>query len=58
MWYPFVAGIKLLTVGQWIYLGYGLAVGAYLMAGPLLRIAGHLHTWAIPAAARVRAFHW
>ncbi|GAA3472818.1 hypothetical protein [Nonomuraea roseola] len=58
LWYPFVAGIKLLTVGQWIYLGYGLAVGAYLMAGPLLRIAGHLHTWAIPAAARVRAFHW
>ncbi|MBO3748384.1 hypothetical protein J5X84_20100 [Streptosporangiaceae bacterium NEAU-GS5] len=47
LWYPFVAGIKPLTAGQWIYLGYGLAVGAYLMAGPLLRLAGHLRIWAI-----------
>ncbi|MER5322268.1 hypothetical protein [Streptosporangium roseum] len=58
LWHPFVAGGKPLTAGQWIYLGYGLAVGAYLMAGPLLRLAGHLRTWAIPAAAWVRGVRW
>lgn len=58
LWHPFVTGGKSLSVGQWIYLAYGLVVGAYLLAGPLLRLAGHLRAWAIPAAARVRGVHW
>ncbi|GAA2354919.1 hypothetical protein [Nonomuraea africana] len=58
LWHPFVAGAEPLTTGQWIYLGYGIAVGSYLMAGPLLRLAGHLRTWMSPTAARVRAMRW
>ncbi|MEV4077282.1 hypothetical protein [Nonomuraea fuscirosea] len=58
LWYPFVAGAKPLTTGQWIYLAYGLAVGAYLLIGPLLRLAGHLRTGAVTAAARIGAVQW
>jgi hypothetical protein len=58
LWYPFVAGGKPLSTGQWIYLTYGLAVGAYLLAGPLLRLVGHLRTWVGFARARIRAVQW
>ncbi|TDD05567.1 hypothetical protein E1292_16995 [Nonomuraea deserti] len=58
LWYPFVAGGKPLSTGQWIYLTYGLAVGVYLLAGPLLRLVGHLRTWVGFATARIRAVHW
>jgi hypothetical protein len=58
LWYPFVAGGRPLSAGQWIYLAYGLAVGVYLLAGPLLRLAGHLHAWGGLAAARIRAVRW
>ncbi|MEU8321302.1 hypothetical protein AB0C33_23380 [Nonomuraea sp. NPDC048881] len=58
LWYPFVVGGKPLSAGQWIYLAYGLAVGAYLLAGPLLRLAGHLRTWADPMMARIATVRW
>ncbi|WP_066366681.1 hypothetical protein [Herbidospora mongoliensis] len=51
LWHPFVTGFKLLTAGQWMYLAYGLVVGAYLMSGPVLRLAGH-------ARIRPRALRW
>ncbi|MFI7225574.1 hypothetical protein ACIBO5_20350 [Nonomuraea angiospora] len=58
LWYPFVAGAKPLSAGQWIYLAYALSVGVYLLAGPLLRVAGHLRTWVVLGAARIRAVQW
>ncbi len=51
LWYPFVTGFKLLTVGQWMYLAYGLVVGGYLMWGPVVRLAGHVRV-------RALAFRW
>ena len=57
LWYPFVEN-KTLTTGQQIYLLYGLAVAAYIMWRPVIRLAREAGGLLAPAVVRARSMRW